>query len=398
MGGTGLDGSIPEGMPVYEFIKQGLKRQIDDGELPEGERVPSELELARQLGVSRSQTRQALRDLEMAGYLTRAPGRGSFVAPASERSKRLGIKGFRMVGMACPSMEFSYRRSVIDGFREHMAAHGIETMLYFFRPHDPSALRFVEETRNSGIEGLAIWCPNISDAAAAVLTRFREESFPFVQCDRYFRDLDADFVVTDNEDTAYRLTKALIGQGHERIGFIALDYAISPTQDRIRGCKRALTEAGLPVLDALIGGAAEGPGAKAAVITRILAHRHRPTAILCSDDRVVLFILEVLDKLEYTVPDDLALAAVDDDHILDELNLTIYRSRQDGYEIGRQSAEVLLARIVAPRKSADQRYIPSGPVSTSSQGTPGPGWGGKEVGQHADLEPMTGLDRVAEEG
>ena len=60
--GLGLP-EIPADIPVYAYIKRELKIQIENGELAEGARLPSELQLAREYNVSRNPTRQALRDL-----------------------------------------------------------------------------------------------------------------------------------------------------------------------------------------------------------------------------------------------------------------------------------------------------------------------------------------------
>ena len=103
-------GKVPPDIPIYAFIKRELKNQIESGELPEGARVPSELELARTFGVSRNPTRQALRDLELEGYLVRTPGRGSFVAPISQRQKLFQINGWRTLALGCPVLEFRYTR------------------------------------------------------------------------------------------------------------------------------------------------------------------------------------------------------------------------------------------------------------------------------------------------
>ncbi|MDO9546652.1 MAG: winged helix-turn-helix domain-containing protein, partial [Pelolinea sp.] len=44
-----------------------------------GEKLPPEPELARQLGVSRSTLREAMRSFDAQGYLTRRQGAGTFV-------------------------------------------------------------------------------------------------------------------------------------------------------------------------------------------------------------------------------------------------------------------------------------------------------------------------------
>jgi len=60
--------------PAYRKVASTLLEQIIDGSLKMGERLPAEMDLARQLGVNRSTIREALRELESKGLLRREPG------------------------------------------------------------------------------------------------------------------------------------------------------------------------------------------------------------------------------------------------------------------------------------------------------------------------------------
>ena len=60
---------------------QTLYRQIvAEGRPGPGEKLPNEVELSRQLGVSRATLREAIRDLTVQGVLEVRRGRGTFVA------------------------------------------------------------------------------------------------------------------------------------------------------------------------------------------------------------------------------------------------------------------------------------------------------------------------------
>ena len=60
--------------PAYRKVAAAIGERILSRSLREGERLPSETELARQFGVNRSTVREALRELESRGLLQRRPG------------------------------------------------------------------------------------------------------------------------------------------------------------------------------------------------------------------------------------------------------------------------------------------------------------------------------------
>lgn len=65
--------------PLPEVIEAKLRELIESGELPPGERLPNEPELARRMGVGRSSVRTALQRLEVQGVVDVRRGRGWFV-------------------------------------------------------------------------------------------------------------------------------------------------------------------------------------------------------------------------------------------------------------------------------------------------------------------------------
>lgn len=69
-----------EGEPVYRRIVQLLTGYIQNGTLREGAQLPTVRALAEQLGVAQGTVKRAYDELERQGILTKAAGRGSFVA------------------------------------------------------------------------------------------------------------------------------------------------------------------------------------------------------------------------------------------------------------------------------------------------------------------------------
>src|SRR5689334_2773113 len=67
------------GLAAWRQIADRIEGEIAEGRLPPGARLPSEVELARRLGVNRHTLRRALAELSARGLLRTSQGRGSFV-------------------------------------------------------------------------------------------------------------------------------------------------------------------------------------------------------------------------------------------------------------------------------------------------------------------------------
>jgi len=72
--------------------REHLLRLIKDGIYEPGEQLPSEADLATQLGISRSTLREALLNLEQEGVIVRKHGVGTFVAPGDPRRLESGLE------------------------------------------------------------------------------------------------------------------------------------------------------------------------------------------------------------------------------------------------------------------------------------------------------------------
>lgn len=70
--------------PIYEQVKDGLRRLIVSGALSSDHRLPSVREMAQDLAINPSTIQRAYRELEAEGYICSVPGKGSFVCPKDE--------------------------------------------------------------------------------------------------------------------------------------------------------------------------------------------------------------------------------------------------------------------------------------------------------------------------
>ena len=83
--------SNSSGKPIYEQITDQVKEQIMAGALAAGDALPSMRLLAKELRISVITTKRAYEELERDGFLTTVPGKGCFVAPQNQETRREAV-------------------------------------------------------------------------------------------------------------------------------------------------------------------------------------------------------------------------------------------------------------------------------------------------------------------
>jgi len=70
--------------PLYQQVRERLLLRLIDGDWIAGDVIPSEIQLARELGVSQGTVRKALDEMVRDNILRRKQGRGTFVASSED--------------------------------------------------------------------------------------------------------------------------------------------------------------------------------------------------------------------------------------------------------------------------------------------------------------------------
>lgn len=366
-------------VPVYEDIKVLIRRRIEKGELASGERVPSEYQLARELGVSRNRTRLALRELEVEGYVVRRRGSGTYVAPLPNRIPVADLGINRPVVISFPKFESRYSRRVVEGFMAYMGKHDVPAIAYHLHSDHDSEVQALRSIVDSGVDGLVAWLEHDTPTMRAFIDSLRRRQFPIVLVDRHLDYPNADCVTSANEEMGYTLTKALIAKGHHRIAFAGYRPGVSSALDRYRGYRRAMAEI---QANRSTGKGAVTPFEPIAIdfadltdncrnaIRDVMAMRDKPTAFVCMHDKVMFRVHRETAALGFATPDDIAFAAVDDLHPGDGFPAVPLATTvaQQAIALGTESARILLARMATPGAQVQRITIQSGPLVEKRKG------------------------------
>lgn len=170
--------------------------------------------------------------------------------------------------------------------------------------------------------------------------------FPMVLVDRCERDVEADAVVLDNFDAAYRLTEHLITQGYRRIVFLYGSVGSTGPQ-RHQGYLAAMSAAGLASEAESITPRSERAREVAA---RMLRRNPLPDALVASSGLVLQGIAEAVKAAGVRVPTDTAVAGFDDLPWTTLVTPDITVVRQPTNEIGQTALRLLLERVAMPQR------------------------------------------------
>ncbi len=347
-------------LPLYEAIKRELKARIESGELPEGTRILPEIELAKQVGVSRSTARKALQALEMEGLLSRTAGRGSFVRSPRREDPGAGEgPGTGTMAVSVPGIDrFNHAGQLVQGFMNDSVTSGFHAVIHPSMSSGADEFEYLLGVRRSGINGWALWLNSSAEKIYGLLRNFQKSGCALVLVERYARTLDADFVVTDNGGMAYQLTSELIKRGHTDIGIVTFPMDNSVNEDRFAGYRRALEEHGLPFQeDMVVMDRIQGTEPLRMLMLGLLGRRRRPTAIFCPFEHHAALLAKELARLEYKIPEDIELAVIDDNRFAESVDFPLIYATQRSYEMGRLASQMLQQRLMNPHLDLQQRFL-----------------------------------------
>jgi GntR family transcriptional regulator, arabinose operon transcriptional repressor len=331
----------------YQFVVESLKRRINGGDWPAGQKIPAERELEKELGVSRTTVSKGLATLEADGLLVRRQGSGTFV---SERSS-LARNRTRWVKSLCPAGpnngRASVKHGVLEGAYDALGRHGFQVGVDFYQTLEEQ-IEFLDRSCAPGEGGVLVWFEP-APANVAALARLREREIPFVVLDSYPAGQDVDFAVSDNVEGGVLMVQYLVEMGHRRIGYLSRPIDRSSLRDRMTGFLQGVVTHQLPFSseDVVI---MRQPWNRAAedlpqALEHFLAVTPRPTALCFSNDDLALTAADYLRQKGLRVPQDISLVGYDNVEQSKIGPIFLTTVQQDFYGMGKAAGEIVGERL-----------------------------------------------------
>ncbi|MDD3154556.1 MAG: GntR family transcriptional regulator [Victivallaceae bacterium] len=318
-------------VPLYVQIKEALKLAIMDEVFSGGECIPSEREFCQLLKVSHITVRQALNELTLEGFLSRIPGKGTFVP---ERRNSNG----KSIGIVFPDTQDPispyFFSGVLLGAKKIARQYGYR--LIFFSDSDTD---YLNVGPNDALQGVILIDPQMRDARFLIL---QEKKFPFVVLGNPSMP-GIPFVDNDNVKIGYLMAAHLLERGYRKIALLNGPLHFTNTEDRSQGFRQALTEYGIVQPKPLIGHAAFQDQAGYAATQKIL--QNHPDALICADDLQAAGALRAIREAGLRLPDEIALVCANNSTFTRLTVPPITAVDIFPEEIGRQVAQKLISQI-----------------------------------------------------
>jgi LacI family transcriptional regulator len=194
-----------------------------------------------------------------------------------------------------------------------------------------------------------------ADRAGTGTGALLDRGTPVVCFDRMIDDPRADSVVCDNVEGLRRATEHLIWLGHERIAYLGGRPDVETGAERLEGYASAMRAAGL-VPFSLAGGFRREGGEEAT--ERLLATSPRPTALVVANNLMTIGALRSIRRNGISVPDQLALVAVDDPAWAELLDPPLTTVAQPVRTMADTAMSLALERIEGNRRTPTSVVLP----------------------------------------
>jgi LacI family repressor for deo operon, udp, cdd, tsx, nupC, and nupG len=265
-----------------------------------------------------------------------------------------------VIMVVLPSVGDPFFTGVMHGIRAVASSKGYSLLINETQFNTMSADEIGAMVVSRQADGIVLLA-SMSPFGTEVLSSKSQRTLPIViGCETVSPELEGfPGVHSDNVAAAREATDYLLKLGHKKIAFIYGQEKSLLTQDRERGYRSSMGEAGISIEE---GWVREGKltiqGAIEATRS-LLEHPRRPTAIFCANDEMAMGCLHQIRLAGLKVPEDISVVGFDDIRYAAISSPPLTTIHQPAEEIGERVMRRLLREIEEGRsRNAEHEIVP----------------------------------------
>lgn len=246
-----------------------------------------------------------------------------------------------VVGLILPSLENSIFSQTLKGISDFLKPAGYQLMVAQSGDDPEDEERVVASFVAQRVCGLIL---HQTDHTPNTLRMLKAAAIPVIETGDIPANPIDRAVSYSNFEAARAMTLHLGRLGYRAIAFASLKR--NPrAAERKRGYLDGLDELGIKVDQRLILEVPRGFAGGAEAIRYLSRRAPHADALFCAGDVLAAGALFECQRINWAVPDRLAIASFDDLDLMQHVNPAITSLRLARHEIGRRSAELLLERM-----------------------------------------------------
>ncbi len=163
-------------------------------------------------------------------------------------ARSLSLGTTNTIGLIIPSIGDTFYAQMAQAIEREAEKHNYVLTVCSSEGNSARETQLIQTLRSKQVDGLIIAPAKKSQIGINVLLH---DSFPFVLIDRYFPELETNYIIVDNGDSSYRLVHDMIEKGSKKVVLMTTDVHLFVMNQRIEGYKKALNDGGIEYDDRL---------------------------------------------------------------------------------------------------------------------------------------------------
>ncbi len=152
-------------------------------------------------------------------------------------------------------------------------------------------------------------------------------------------------VVGDNIAGAMLAVEHLLQSGYCRVGCIAGPLSATTGSERLQGYRRALEQTATAIDESLVRVADFREQGGYEAMKGLLEQETRPDAVFVSNNRMTAGALRAIEEAKLAIPEEIGVVGYDEISWTDLLRTALTTVSQPAYDLGHESARLLLSRL-----------------------------------------------------
>ena len=267
-------------------------------------------------------------------------------------------KKIQAVGVIVPSIKYHLYAMAISGIEEILEKHQMQIIICQSNESYEREKILVKELLDIGVSGLIVSLASETKEFDHFLEA-KKRKIPLVFFNRLCDEVESDKVIIDNFKAAYDATQHLISVGCKRIAYIGGPKILQISSTRLLGYKKALVDANLTVEEKLIENTNFTREGNLSTARKLLYSPEHPDGVLAFSDQVAIGVMLAAKERGLKMAEDLAIIGFNNEPIDELLEPSLTSIDQPSYQMGVESAKLIIDRIENYEKDVSRVVLKS---------------------------------------